>query len=207
MLKVVPKLKIRQGARLPHWTREGGTYAVTYRLGDSLPKAVADSWRFDRQDIIRTAKRMGRLLTSNEEKRLQKLFSEKVEKYLDEGRGKSWMRDDRIAKAVANALGFFDAIWYRLAAWCVMPNHVHVVLEPIAGYGLPEILHSWKSYTAKQINKILGTDGQLWEIEYYDHLIRDEKDLRAQIEYVRANPRRAGLKDWKWVGVARASRP
>ncbi len=207
MIKADPKLKIRQGARLPHWTREGGTYAVTFRLDDSLPKAVAESWRFERQDIIRTAKKMRRLLTSHEEKRLQKLFSEKVENYLDEGRGKSWMRDDRIAKVVADALGFFDTIRYRLVAWCVMPNHVHVVLEPIGRYDLPEILHSWKSFTAKRINKILGADGQLWETEYYDHMIRDEKDLRAQIEYIVANPPRAGLKDWKWVGVARASRP
>ncbi len=64
-----------------------------------------------------------------------------------------------------------------------------------------EILH------AKQINKILGAEGQLWETEYYDHLIRDEKDLLAQIEYVMANPRRAGLIDWNWAGVARTSRP
>ena len=207
MIKADSKLKIRQGARLPHWTREEGTYAVTFRLDDSLPKAVAESWRFERRDIIRTAREMGRLLTSSEEERLQRLFSEKVEKYLDEGRGKSWMRDNRIGKVVADALGFFDVIRYRLLAWCVMPNHVHVVLEPIGGHELPEILHSWKSYTAKQINKILGADGQLWETEYYDHLIRDEKDLVAQIEYVVANPRRVGLKDWKWVGVARASRP
>jgi len=207
MITADSKLKVRQGARLPHWTREGSSYAVTFRLDDSLPKAVAESWRFERQDIIHTAKKMGRLLTTYEEKRLEKLFSEKVEKCLDEGRGKSWMRDDRIAKVVADALGFFNATRYRLVAWCVMPNHVHVALEPIGGRELPEILHSWKSYTAKQINKILGADGPLWETEYYDHLIRDEKDLLAQIQYVVANPRRAGLKDWKWVGVARASRP
>ncbi len=64
MIKADPQLKIRQGARLLHWTREGGTYAVTFRPDDSLPKAVAESWRFERQDIIRTAKKMGRLLTS-----------------------------------------------------------------------------------------------------------------------------------------------
>ena len=74
-------------------------------------------------------------------------------------------------------------------------------------HGLPEILHSWKSYTAKEINKVLGTQGQLWEVEYYDHLIRGESDLRAQINYVLAYPRKSGLKNWKWVGVARASRP
>jgi REP element-mobilizing transposase RayT len=207
MTKADPNLKIRQGARLPHWTREGATYAVTFRLGDSLPKVVLDSWKFERQDIMRTAKQLGRSLTSHEEKRLDKLFSEKVDKHLDEGQGKCWMREDSIARVVAGALEFFDGTRYRLSAWCVMPNHVHVVLEPMPGHELPEILHSWKSYTSKEINNILGTKGQLWEVEYYDHLIRDESDLQAQIEYVMANPQKAGLKNWKWVGVARASRP
>jgi REP element-mobilizing transposase RayT len=88
-----------------------------------------------------------------------------------------------------------------------MPNHVHAVLQPMPGHDLPEILHSWKSYTAKEINQMLGVKGQLWEAEYYDHLIRDERDFEAQIEYVLANPMKAGLREWKWVGVARATHP
>ena len=207
MTRADPKLKTRRGARLPHWTREGATYAVTLRLGDSVPKAVVESWRFERQDIIRTATQQGRPLTSFEAEHLDKLFSEKVERYLDEGRGQCWMRKERIAKVVAHALGFFDGVRYQLSAWCVMPNHVHVVLEPKPGHDLPEILHSWKSYTAKEINRILGTRGQVWGPEYYDHLIWDERDLKAQIAYVLANPAKAGLKAWNWVGVARASRP
>jgi REP element-mobilizing transposase RayT len=202
-----PYLKVRQGARLPHGTRQGATYAVTFRLADSLPKSVLESWTFERQDIIRTAKQMGRPLTSHEKLRLEKVFAEKVEKYLDEGLGASLMRDSRIASIVANALTFFDGTRYDLLAWCVMPNHVHVALRPLGGHDLPGILHSWKSHTAKEINKLLGSRGQVWETEYYDHMIRDERDLQAQVDYVLANPRRAGLEDWKWVGVARASRP
>ncbi len=197
-----PKLNIRQGARLPHWTRQGATYAVTFRLADSLPSAVLESFKFERQDIVRTAKQMSRALTCQEEKRLAKLFSEKVEKYLDQGQGKCWMREAANAKVVADALAFFHAIRYRLFAWCVMPNHVHAVLQPMHGHDLPAILHSWKSYTAKQMNKLRGTRGQFWATEYYDHLIRDERDLQAQIAYVLANPQKAGLKDWKWVGAA-----
>ncbi len=116
------------------------------------------------------------------------------------------MRDDRCAKVVADALRFFVATRYYLHAWCVMPNHVHAVLEPPAGYDLPRILHSWKSYTAKEISKIVGIHGQLWETEYYDHLIRDERDLQTQIGYVLANPHKAGLRAWKWVGAGLVSR-
>ncbi len=196
------ELKIRQGARLPHWMKEGAIYAVVFHLGDSLPRTIIESWRFERHDIIRTAEQMGRPLRPHEQERLDKLFSEKVEKYLDEGQGNCWMREDRCAKVVADALAFFDPTRYRLHAWSVMPNHVHAVLEPIRGYNLPRILHSWKSYTAKAMNNILGTRGRLWETEYYDHLIRDERDLQAQIAYVLANPQKAGLREWKWVGAA-----
>jgi len=206
-MKAVPELKIRRGARLPHWTREGAFYALTFRLADSLPKTVLDAWEFERQDVVRTARQLGRALTSLEEARLDTLFSQKVGRYLDEGRGNCWLRQDRIARLVASALEFFEGARYRLLAWCIMPNHVHVVLEPLPGNALPEILHSWKSYTAKQINKLLEKRGQFWEVEYYDHLIRDERDFKAQIDYVLANPLRAEMKDWKWMAAARASRP
>ena len=198
----LPNVTVRHGARLPHWTQEGATYAVTFHLADSLPKAVGDSIRFERKDIVETAARMKRPLTRHELARLQELFSERLQSLLDEGRGKAWMREDRIARIVAEAVGFFDGERYRLLAWCVMPNHVHAVLQPLPGHDLPAILHAWKSFTAKQINTAVASKGQVWETEYYDHLIRDERDLENQVNYVLSNPRRARLDDWKWVGAA-----
>jgi REP element-mobilizing transposase RayT len=194
------ELKIRQGAYLPHWTREGATYSVTFRLADSLPRPVVERWLFEREDISRTARQLGRPLTPQEERRLQELFSERVERYLDAGEGECWMRDDAIAAIVAEALLHFDGSRYLLHAWCVMPNHVHVVVQPLAGYELPSITHSWKSFTAKEANRKLGRRGKFWQPEPYDHLIRDEADYQRQVEYVLNNPARAGLKDWKWVG-------
>ncbi len=202
MKPIHSNVTIRHGARLPHWTKETATYAVTFHLADSLPKSVADSIRFERKDIFETAARMKRPLTRREQARLQELYSTKLQSRLDEGRGKSWMREDRIARIVAEAIAFFDGDRYRLLAWCVMPNHVHAVLQPLPGHELPAILHTWKSFTAKQINRAVANNGQLCEAEYYDHLIRGERDLQSQINYVLGNPRRAGLEDWKWVGAA-----
>jgi hypothetical protein len=192
--------KIRQGAYLPHWTRQGATYSVTFRLADSLPRPVVERWLFEREDISRTARQLGRPLTPQEDRRLQELFSERVERYLDAGEGKCWMRDDAIAAIVAGALLHFDGRRYLLHAWCVMPNHVHVVVRPLAGYELPSITHTWKSFTATEANRKLGRRGKFWQPESYDHLIRDEGDYQNQVEYVLNNPARAGLKDWKWVG-------
>ena len=82
-----------------------------------------------------------------------------------------------------------------------MPNHVHVVARQFPGYRLAELLHTWKSFTAKQIGKLLTIQGSFWQREYYDHLLRSEAEFEHALRYVAANPMRAGLKDWPWVWV------
>jgi len=209
-------LKKRRGAYLPHWTLDGAWYAVTFRLWDSLPQHVIESWLFERKNIVKTAEQMNRPLSKQEEQRLAHLYSEKVERYLDAGYGSCYMEDGRIAGIVARALVHFEGQRYSLAAWCVMPNHVHVVVQPFAGTTggtpvprvashseLPDILHSWKSFTAKEANKLLRRSGDFWQAEYYDHLIRDEADFRHSVRYVLDNPKKAGLKNWQWVGVGK----
>ncbi len=192
-------IKKRQGTYLPHWTREGAAYAVTFRLGDSLPQAVLKTWLAERQNIVRTAEHMGRPLSEQEQQRLQKLHSERVETYLDAGHGECWLRQPAIAQLVADALRHFDGQRYRLHAWCIMPNHVHVIVEPLPGHALPALLHSWKSFTAKAANRLLGRTGEFWQTEYYDHLIRDEGDYAHALSYLLENPIVAGLSDWPWV--------
>ncbi len=194
-------IRVRHGAYLPHWTREGATYAVNFRLADSLPQAVVDEWRFERKDILQTARQLGRPLTPAEEERLEHLYSEKVERHLDTGLGKCWMRDERVARIVGDALRHFEGTRYLLHAWSVMPNHVHAVVQPLGGYELPGILHSWKSFTAKAANRTLRIQGTFWAPEYFDHLVRDEADFLRQVEYVLDNPRKAGLTNWQWVGT------
>jgi hypothetical protein len=68
---------------------------------------------------------------------------------------------------------------------------------------LSDILHSWKSFTAKEANKVLGRCSDFWQPESYDHLIRDEADFNHQVRYVLENPAKAGLKNWKWVGTGK----
>ena len=91
---------------------------------------------------------------------------------------------------------------YRLVAWCVMPNHVHVVCRLLPGQELAAVLQSWKSYTARKANGILERSGNFWQREYYHRLIRDEEEFARAVRYVVSNPDRAGLKDWKWVWSA-----
>jgi REP element-mobilizing transposase RayT len=105
------------------------------------------------------------------------------------------------AEVVAGALRHFDGVRYKLYAWCVMPNHVHVVFLPFEGFSLSDIVHSWKSFSAQRINSSWGRRGTLWQREYYDHLIRNGEQFSRAVRYVAENPERARLKEWKWVEV------
>jgi REP element-mobilizing transposase RayT len=190
----------RQGADLPHWNREGGIYAVTFRLAGSLPKPVLEAWLSERKAIVDEARRQNRQLSDEELERLNQLHSEKVEMYLDAGHGACLMNRPDAAEIVQNALKHFSSKRYKLLAWCIMPNHVHVVLQPSSGHALPDILHSWKSFSASKINALVQRKGELWQADYFDHLVRDERDLAHCVDYAWRNAERAGLADWRWCG-------
>src|SRR5262245_43960515 len=113
------ELKKRLGAYLPHWTRDGAWYAVTFRLWDSLPRHVLESWLSERKNIVKRASQMKRPLSERKEQRLAHLHSEKVERYLDAGHGCCFMKDPRVAELVQAALLHFHETRYLLAAWCV----------------------------------------------------------------------------------------
>jgi cobyrinic acid a,c-diamide synthase/REP element-mobilizing transposase RayT len=194
-----PILK-RQGANLPHWTKVGSTYAVCFRLGDSVPARVLDKWQMERQEIVQRAKMQNRELTTIEIVELNQLYCDRIEAYLHAGHGACYMKDPRIAELVQNSLLHFDGDRYELFAWAIMPNHVHAVLRPLGTHGIVDILHSWKSFTALGTNRVLGRKGKFWQEEYYDHLIRNEVDFVREVNYVTDNPQKAGLRDWRWVG-------
>ena len=195
---------------LPHWKLDGGTYAVTFRLADSLPSSVLDHYRHKRKalfDLLESHARAAGSRSALEQMlsvrhQLAQLQAAVIDPELDRGHGSCLFRDDGFAGLVAGALRHFDGLRYTLLAWCVMPNHVHAVLKPAAGYELQEILHSWKSFTAHEMDKRLGAGGTIWQKESYDHLIRDGEDLRNQVEYVLDNPGKAGLDGWEWAGCA-----
>ncbi len=193
----------RHEAKLPHWTQTGATYAVTFHLADSLPATVVEAWKREREEIEQRAKSQNRSLTWHERKELQHLYATRVDSILNAGEGACYLKDERIVRVVQDALMHFHGEHYELIAWTIMPNHVHVVVRPLGTHQLPEILHSWKSFTAKEANKVLGRSGAFWQDEYYDHLIRDEEDFHHALQYVIANPERAGLYDWPWVGLQR----
>jgi len=185
---------------LPHWELEGGCYGVTFRLGDALPKNVLESFIQERNALAEVLRAKGEL-TAAEMESLARVMNEKVDSWLDAGHGSCQLRRPDIADVVEQAMRHFHGERYRLLCWCVMPNHVHAVVQPLEGHTLEKVMHAWKSFTAHECNRILGRTGTLWEQESYDHLMRDAPDLQHAVEYALTNPEHAGLRNWAWRGL------
>jgi hypothetical protein len=71
----------------------------------------------------------------------------------------------------------------------------------LSGCTLAEVLHTWKSYSATKANRLLRRSGQFWQREYYDHIVRSEDEFYRIVNYILGNPKKAGLKNWRWVGI------
>jgi REP element-mobilizing transposase RayT len=115
-----------------------------------------------------------------------------IESYLDRGRGNCELREARVATVVEENWLHQDGHRYRLLAWVVMPNHVHLLVE-IWRTPLAKLVQDWKGYTARRINRMLGRGGKLWQDDYWDRYIRDEGHFRKVRGYIESNPVKAGL--------------
>lgn len=121
--------------------------------------------------------------------------------------GSEWLGDHRVAEITENARLYFDGQRLLLHAWVVMPNHVHALFTAIEGFGLSRILQSWKSFTAKAANAVLGRTGQFWQEDYFDRYIRNGRYYSAALDYIEMNPVIAGLckrkEDWRFGSARR----
>lgn len=173
-----PRTEITNKTRsLPHWRQPGVTYFITFRLADSLPaeKRHELEWSLTQPDQDN-----------------HPTFTPHLEELLDSGYGECLLQNPTHAKIVADCLRHFDGQRYELLAWVVMPNHVHILVRSVESHDIDKVLHTWKSYTAHEINKALGRSGPLWQNESYDHIVRDPQALWSIANYIIKNPAKAG---------------
>lgn len=176
--------------RLPHWHPEGRWLFVTWRLYGSLPPKLLRSsreathrgkpgYRFKAWDTL-----------------------------LDKAQvGPVWLREERIAKLIVDELlrGEEELLLYKLYAFVVMPNHVHVLIDPKVP--LREITNRIKGVTSRQANRVLQRTGQpFWQDESFDHWLRSNDGFDRTVRYVERNPVTAGLtakpEDWLWSSAS-----
>jgi REP element-mobilizing transposase RayT len=126
---------------------------------------------------------------------LAREVQQRIEGWLDQGMGSCLLKQAHLAAFLTTAMHHFDGDRYELDCYVVMPNHAHVIVRPLmpAGDTLEAILGSWKKYSSRRINHALQQTGELWQDESYDRLIRDEEHLWRALQYIGANPDKAGL--------------
>jgi REP element-mobilizing transposase RayT len=190
-------LRIRYRGRIPHWELDLGVYFITFRLADSLPREARERLIEKRMRLLPDDRSR---MTPLERAARSARFAAMLDRELDSSQGQCFLADPRIAALVVDDLHFYEKEKYRLIAWSVVPNHVHVVMQLFRGRDLSSVLHSWKSHSANEANGLLGRKGRFWQREYYDHIVRDEREPQATVRYTVENPAEAGLQNWAFSG-------
>jgi len=210
---------------LPHYQPLGYTYFITFRLTGSLPISIIQKLIAERESNLKEIAAIKNLKEKSEKYHAyQTAYFERFDSFLDTYHyGQYWLGQESIATIVKEAFHFYDAKAYDLLCYCIMSNHVHLVMTPIVDrisdptgetisveesrngvstYIVTKILQDLKRYTAGKCNKILNRTGNFWQYESYDHIVRDENDLIRIINYTLNNPVKIGLvtgwKNWKW---------
>ena len=191
-----PYAEVRQTENvLPHWQQEGAAYFITFRLADSIPASLRRQWEEERAAWLRYHPEPWDAETEHE---YQTRFSGQIERWLDAGYGSCILRRAECARIVDGAIRYFDGERFALISSVIMPNHVHALLIQNPEHPLENLLRSLKTFSARQINQLLGSVGTLWQRSYFDRLVRDERHFVNCARYIRQNPKKARLTDGEY---------
>lgn len=206
--------KVFYTRHLPHYNPPGAALFLTFRLAGSIPNEVL--WQLQREfDLIN--QQLDAIPNRNERKVAAYLEQRKHfgrwDSALDAANhGPIYLAVDEIANLVKESIHHRDGKVYKLHAYCIMSNHVHVLFTPLREdggtyYAMSKIMQSLKGYTAYEANRLLGRSGQFWQDESYDHAVRDADEYQRIVRYILNNPVKAGLvkgsKDWPWSYVSK----
>jgi len=187
---------------LPHLQTANRPIFLTWRMAFTLPKTVTDHLA----QMKDAAEKEIACLSDDYQKMQRYQHNIKRFNWFDDQLNDSSMpnllaRKD-VADIITEVLMYYHGLRYNLMAYCIMPNHVHAVLQLSFDdkggmFPLSKVTQNWKRYSARQINQLFNTEGTFWQPESYDHLIRNEQEYVHYIEYTLDNPVKARLVD-KW---------
>ncbi len=191
---------------LPHWAQAGTICFITWRTGDSLPAAAERRITRERTEVLRRAgidpgsnwqAALAKLPAANRARVQWSLFAASDQE-LDRNFGECVLRRPALSKTVEDSLLYFDGDRYVLTDSVVMPNHVHLLVAFRDEDALVVQCESWKRFTAREIHKQLGRQGEFWQVEQFDHLVRGPEQFEYLREYIRLNPEKARLKQGEY---------
>lgn len=177
---------------LPYWQQQGAVYFITFRLADPIPEDLRARWEEARAIWLQFHPEPW---TGNIEQEYHKRFSTEIEHWLDAGHGSCALRRGECARIVDDALRHFEGERFVRVSSIVMPNHVYALFIQNPEHALEDLLRSWKTFTAREINRLVRRSGNLWQRSYFDRLVRDEAHFANCVRYIRRNPTKARLSD------------
>jgi REP element-mobilizing transposase RayT len=209
---------------LPHYQPEFATFHVVIRLAGSLPIYVIEELRQEQEQLKRKSNEVRDMdLQRKQSVQLCKLYFERFNALLDSASsGPEWLKEPEVGSIVKEAIHHRDGEQYNLLAYCIMPNHVHMLFEllscnvsqlaestfnkdgrdSVSTYKVTKTMESLKKYTALRANLFLKRSGAFWQHESYDHVIRDDNELENTLWYILFNPVKARFvsewEQWKW---------
>ena len=190
--------------KLPHIQPKGATLFVTFRLAGSLPDSVIAQLKRKVEAEKLAA------VTEDDKYAVEKRYFALFDECLHKSNGPHYLAEPALANLVVDSLRYRDQRVYRLDAFTILSNHVHVMFAPLQDgtyadgapkyYKLSKIMQSLKRHTARECNRLLGQQGTFWQAESYDHVVRNEAEWHRIMDYVLQNPVKAGLvSEWhKW---------
>ncbi len=205
---------------LPHYHLPDATYFITLRLAGSLPLAVVMRLR---EELDEEQRRLARQFSGEALRQAryeaQKRHFGRVDRLLDQAlHGPRWLSQPECARIVMQTLHALAPEHYHLHAFCLMSNHVHILIDQ---QGIPEppprrdgkhytalsrAMRLLKGRSAALCNQALGRRGAFWQHESYDHVVRDEREFERILAYIVNNPVKAGLvtdwQDWPYTWVS-----
>ncbi len=191
----------------------GACFFVTFRLADSLPWKIVQRLRADRDEQLKRLREEQPARFEQKIYREEKVYFNNFDSRLDNNPlGNCWLRKPDVANIVSDQLHKHDGIWYELQAFCIMPNHVHVLLDTSTQLHqlesneadtkymqLDRIMKRIKGASSRYANQLLGRTGfTFWQKDSYDHFVRNHEEWNRILAYILNNPVKAGLvKDWQ----------
>lgn len=176
-------IDISYNGHLPHWDQPGKLQFVTFRLADSLPQSKLKEFQQLKEEWLKEHPFPWK---ENDFKEYND-FCEVFEDWLDLGFGSCILKYKEIQTIVENSILHFDNERYVLFDYIIMPNHVHLLLITGLKYSMKQIMHSIKSFSANEINKLLNRKGEVWQKSSFDSIMRNAIDYQNKKEYIMHN--------------------
>ena len=210
-----PKSEVDVTARnRPHWDQSGALTFVTIRLADSMPKVVVERWLAELRDFLERngvdtrgldsesratmAESRAKALPDHLQRAFRKFKNQRWHENLDNCHGSCLLQKPEFAAIVAESLLKFDDERYHLERFVVMPNHVHLLVQMRAGWGLREQCESWMRFTGRKINSLRDAKGEFWS-EPFDHIVRSAEQFEYLKQYIVENPGKANLAEGDYL--------